>query len=456
MGLLSEDQGRSQLDKKINEGIMIEGFSKMSFDQQLKLVASQVPDLPNAEELLRSFWHSDRKIRETFSHLSENTVSNFYLPYNIAPNFLINGEFYLMPMVTEESSVVAAAAYAAKFWARRGGFSSSVIEVKKYGQIHFTWTGKKEQLDSVFDTIKRQLRISVEALISRMEARGGGIVDFQLRDFTASIPGYFQLLIGFRTADSMGANFINSCLEGMASALEVFLGETWPGEGCEIIMSILSNYNPQCLTEVSVECEVSELAELKTPGSDVASFADKFKLAVDIAGADPYRAVTHNKGIMNGVDAVVLATGNDFRAVEAGAHAYASREGVYTSLSSVEISDGRFRFGMKLPLTLGTVGGLTSLHPLAEFSLHLLGKPSAEALMMITACAGLASNFAAVRSLTTTGIQKGHMKMHLSNMLAGIHANEEEKSAAIDYFSNRIVSYSLLLTFIESLRSKQK
>ncbi|MCY7327305.1 MAG: hydroxymethylglutaryl-CoA reductase, partial [Saprospiraceae bacterium] len=180
------------------------------------------------------------------------------------------------------------------------------------------------------------------------------------------------------------------------------------------------------------------------------TLADRFATAVRIANIDPYRATTHNKGIFNGIDAVVLATGNDFRAIEACGHAYASRGGHYHSLSRCKVSDGVFRFELEIPLALGTVGGLTALHPLAKYSLELLGHPSARELMCIVACAGLAQNFAAVRSLVTTGIQQGHMKMHLTNILHHLGASDEEAAAAQFHFSKQTVSFSAVRTYLEA------
>lgn len=197
-------------------------------------------------------------------------------------------------------------------------------------------------------------------------------------------------------------------------------------------MCILSNYTPECLVHAEVEAPIESLVE----GTDFSpeEFAKRFKVAVDIAETQPYRAVTHNKGIMNGVDSVVIATGNDFRAIEASVHAYASRSGQYRSLTHVDLSERTFRYSIELPLALGTVGGITSLHPLVKFAHAMMGSPSAEELMMIAASVGLAQNFSAVRSLTTTGIQQGHMKMHLLNILNQLEATEAEKHTLVRYF----------------------
>ena len=215
-------------------------------------------------------------------------------------------------------------------------------------------------------------------------------------------------------------------------------------------MSILSNYVPQCLVRAEVSCKIEELKSKDIPKPE--EFVQKFKQAVNIAEIEPYRAVTHNKGIMNGIDAVVLATGNDFRAVEAGVHAYAAKNGTYSSLTHCSIDNGIFKFWIEIPLALGTVGGLTSLHPLVKFSLEMLQKPTARDLMKIVAVAGLAQNFGALKSLTTTGIQEGHMKMHLMNILNQFEATEDEKVKLIEYFKTHIVSHSSVVEAITNLR----
>jgi hydroxymethylglutaryl-CoA reductase len=430
---------------------MIDGFSKLTREERIRKIASLVPGIPDAENLLRSFWHPDPGIQERFGSFSENTISGYHLPFGVAPNFLINGKWYLVPMVTEESSVVAATSFAAKFWSRTGGFQARVTGQTKIGQIHFSWQGSPELISSLFNRLCNELRTSAAHLLERMEKRGGGLKDFQLRQIQAGGEKCYQLLIGFDTVDSMGANFINSCLEQMAAQLAVFLRNNWPHFRYELIMAILSNYNPQCMAEVDVTCAVKDL-DVIGGGLAPGDLARKMKLAVDIAREDVYRATTHNKGIFNGIDAVLIATGNDFRAVEAGAHAYAAHDGQYRSLSTVGISDGEFRLSLRLPLALGTVGGLTSLHPMAEFSLHLLGNPSAADLMQIVAAAGLASNFAAVRSLVTSGIQHGHMKMHLSNILAGFKASDKEKELARQHFTQHPVSHAAVSDFLQLLR----
>lgn len=434
----------------------VKGFSKLSKEEKMNWITNNYFINPlEAKESLTKYWNSDENLQKLHDEFIENTLTNFYLPYGVAPNFIINGKSYTIPMAIEESSVVAAASKAAKFWGERGGFKTTIINTEKIGQVHFLFNGTTEKLTTFFNHIKEQFFSDTAEITKNMQKRGGGILDIELRDKTHEIANYFQLHATFNTKDSMGANFINTCLEQFAKTLETlandFDGFSSEEKNIQIIMSILSNYVPNCVVRAEVSCPVSQLSESATIDSN--EFAQKFATAVKIAEIEPYRAVTHNKGIMNGIDAVVLATGNDFRAVEAGIHAYASKSGQYASLSHVKIENEIFTFWMDVPLALGTVGGLTSLHPLVKFSMELLQKPSAEELMQIVAAAGLAQNFAALRSLTTTGIQQGHMKMHLMNILNQHQATKEEKQKVLDYFKDTTVSHSLVIDYLEKIRS---
>jgi hydroxymethylglutaryl-CoA reductase len=434
----------------------VKGFSKLSKEEKINWITNNYFINPlEAKESLTKYWNSDENLQKLHDEFIENTLTNFYLPYGVAPNFIINGKSYTIPMAIEESSVVAAASKAAKFWGERGGFKTTIINTEKIGQVHFLFKGNAEKLTSFFNQIKSHFFSDTNEITKNMQKRGGGILDIQLRDKTSEIANYFQLHATFNTKDSMGANFINTCLEQFAKTLETqandFDGFSPEEKNVQIIMSILSNYVPNCVVRAEVSCPIEQLSE--SANIDSNEFAQKFATAVKIAEIEPYRAVTHNKGIMNGIDAVVLATGNDFRAVEAGIHAYASKSGQYSSLSHVKIENGIFTFWLDVPLALGTVGGLTSLHPLVKFSMELLQKPSAEELMQIVAAAGLAQNFAALRSLTTTGIQQGHMKMHLMNILNQHQATKEEKVKVLDYFKNTTVSHSLVIDYLEKIRS---
>lgn len=432
--------------------LLINGFSKLSKAEQRQLICDAIgPEV--TPEQLALFDVASSRLQQTMDNFSENTVANFPLPFGVAPNVLINGHNYLVPMVIEESSVVAAASSAAKYWFKRGGFNAEVVAAEKLGQLHFRWNGNPERRAALLPKLEARLRSSTGHLTERMEARGGGVLGLSWKHIPAVAPDYYQLLVRFNTQDSMGANFINTILEEYGSQLTDWICNSpdlsADEREVEVIMAILSNYTPNCMVRAWVTTDI-EAMQFAANGIDAYEFCRKFHLAVKIATEDPYRAVTHNKGIMNGVDAVVLATGNDFRAIEAGVNAYAARDGQYRSLSRCDISNGQFYFELSLPLALGTVGGLTKLHPLANFSLDLLGRPSATELMQIVAATGLAQNFAALRSLVTTGIQKGHMKMHLQNILQSLNASEDQRREAVSYFSDRTVSHHAVKSFLNA------
>ncbi|MBK8604584.1 MAG: hydroxymethylglutaryl-CoA reductase [Saprospiraceae bacterium] len=364
---------------------------------------------------LSSYWFKDENDQKIIDGLSENTISNFVLPYSVAPNFVINDIEYAIPMVIEESSVVAAASNAAKYWSTRGGFKARVISTIKEGCIYFMWPGDFKQLTLHLSDLDAKIRLASADITANMETRGGGILKIEFIDMNDEEPGFKKLNIQFDTCNSMGANFINSVLENAAIVLKQwFEFHKLQAEGqdnFEIIMSILTNYTPQCLVEAYVECPI---------------------------------------------DAVVIATGNDYRAIEACGHAYAAKSGQYRSLSNCTLDNGIFKFSITVPLALGTVGGLTTLHPMAKRSLELLGNPSAKELMMIVAATGLAQNFGAVRSLVTTGIQKGHMRMHLQNMLWQMKVTPEENLAVNDHFADKTISYAGVRDYLEEMRNRPK
>ncbi|SDE70522.1 hydroxymethylglutaryl-CoA reductase, degradative [Riemerella columbipharyngis] len=437
----------------------IQGFSKLNKEEKIKWIVSEyLHDNSDYEDILKQYWNENTALQKLHEEFSENTISNFYMPYGVAPNFLIDGKLFALPMAVEESSVVAAASKAAKFWLDKGGFKTTIINTQKIGHTHFILDTEAYKLKHFFNfTLKNKL-IEATAVITRnMRKRGGGILDIELIDKTTDLPHYYQLKVSFETVDSMGANFINSCLEQFGKTLKEEINSSnefsqKEKDSLQVVMNILSNYTPDCIVRAEVSCNIEDLKD--DSGISPEEFAWKFKQAVTIAEVEPYRATTHNKGIMNGVDAVVIATGNDFRATEACAHAYASKDGRYSSLSHCSTDNGVFRFWIDLPISVGVVGGLTNLHPLVKFSLALLGKPNAQELMSILAVSGLAQNFAAVRSLVTTGIQKGHMKMHLFNILNQFGATEEEKQYFVNYFKDKTVSHHEVITELNKLRQK--
>ena len=434
----------------------VKGFSKLSKDEKVSwVVTTFFKENPNAEALIKRYWNEDDALQQLHDEFIENTITNYYLPLGVAPNFLINDRLYTIPMAIEESSVVAAASKAAKFWYDRGGFKAEVISTTKIGQVHFMYAGDINALHDFFTLVKPKLIEATKAITANMEKRGGGILDIELVSKTDALDNYYQLHCSFETLDAMGANFINSCLEQFAKTFKSealnYSGFSEEEKVIDIVMSILSNYVPDCIVRAEVSCPVEDLNEDKNIAPE--EFTKKFVKAVEIAQIEPYRAVTHNKGIMNGIDAVILATGNDFRAVEAGVHAYAAKNGQYSSLTHASVENGVFKFWIELPLALGTVGGLTNLHPLVKLALEMLEKPSAKELMQIVAVAGLAQNFAALRSLTTTGIQKGHMKMHLMNILNQLGATSEEKDVVANHFDGKTVIHSEVVNMFHQLRA---
>ena len=433
----------------------VSGFSKKTKAEKIEWLAENyLQNNSDSVQILKNYWNEDASLQQLHDDFIENTLSNYYLPFGIAPNFLINDKLYALPMVIEESSVVAAASNAAKFWLERGGFKAEVISTEKNGQVHLNFYGDEKNIEAFFEEVKPKLRTSIQSIEKNMKARGGGLLELSLVDKSHILEGYFYIHATFETLDAMGANFINSCLEKMAQVFEeearnyeLFQKEEiFP----EVVMSILSNYVPECLVRAEVSCKVDQLTTKHYQGKQ---FAEKFVRAIEIAKTETRRAVTHNKGIMNGIDAVILATGNDFRAVEAGVHAYAAKNNYYGSLTHAKIEDDIFTFWIELPLAIGTIGGLTSLHPLTKLAFEILQKPNAQELMKIVAVAGLAQNFAAIRSLVTVGIQKGHMKMHLMNIMNQFNASKEEKNEALEYFKVNAVSHSSVEAFLNNLRS---
>ena len=427
------------------------GFSKLSRVEKIDWLNKNILDNSHQVKLiLDKYLNSNKDIQAIHDSFSENSISNFYLPYSVSPNFLINDKIYTIPLVTEESSVVAALSNAAKFWFDKGGFKTEVKSFTKKGQIHFSFDGDKNILEEFIKINKKEILKSTDIIAKNMKKRGGGISSIKLIDKTGELKNYFQLSVDFNTSDSMGANFINSCLESMSKKVKELSDEYFKKNdfGINIIMSILSNYTPDCIVESYAECDINDLVDIAN--IEPKEFAEKMKYAFDIAKIDISRAVTHNKGIMNGIDAILIATGNDFRAVEAGIHAYASSNSKYQSLSECSISGNKFRLSLKIPLSVGTVGGITDLHPLVKLSLQILDNPSSKDLMCIIASVGLAQNFAAVKSLITSGIQQGHMKMHLINLLIKNKANKDQIKKAKKYFLDKEINNSSVSEFIKS------
>jgi hydroxymethylglutaryl-CoA reductase len=430
-----------------NEPII--GFSKLSRDEKVAWLSATISNEKLPADL-ENFRMANADAQNLFESFSENTLSNYHLPWGIVPNVMIDKKLYHVPVVTEESSVVAAASKAASFWAERGGFRTIFISTIKRGQLHFLYHGDPENIRRNWKPLSEDLKNALHPITESMQKRGGGITGLQLKKIATLPTEYHQIVLEAKTVESMGANFINSVLEEMAGILPQLIEKhAAPGE-VDIIMAILSNDTPDSIVKINLQCPVNRLTWSKDMQPE--KFAERMKWATEIALHDKGRAVTHNKGIYNGVDAVVLATGNDFRAVEAAGHAFAVKSGKYKGLSKVSVEDNQFSMELEIPLALGTVGGLTKLHPLAAKSMEILGNPDVKTLMKIAATMGLASNFAALASLVTTGIQKGHMKMHLKNILNSLDVKPQHHHTVEEHFKNRVVSVSAVKEFLLTIK----
>lgn len=348
----------------------------------------------------------------------ENVVGVYELPFGIATNFTINGQDYLIPMVVEEPSIVAGASYAAKMARATGGFTATHSEPIMIGQVQLIDVPDMQRAEAAIRAQEMHLIERANAQSMSMVARGGGARGIEIRPFATSPMGpmlVVHLLVDCR--DAMGANAVNSMCEAIAPLLEA-------ATGGRAVLRILSNLTDQRTATARVRIAPEALARDGIAGETV---IERILWAHAFAVVDPYRATTHNKGIMNGIDPVIVATGNDWRAVEAGAHAWAARSGTYTSMSHwVRDSDGYLCGALTLPLSVGIVGGATRVHPAARAALDILGVQSAAELAQVCVCAGLASNLAAMRALATEGIQRGHMSLHARQiaMAAGAEGDE--------------------------------
>ena len=352
------------------------------------------------------------------SQMVENQIEIYGLPYGIVPEIIVNGKSYIVPMVTEEPSVIAAASYASKLINLAGGTTTIQEKREMIGEIAIV----KSPL--TLEVVKDKLDEQKEALFTiannahpSIVKRGGGIRDIWVEEKSSDKERFYIFYVSVDTQEAMGANMLNSILESLVSPLEAMT----KGES---IMAILSNLATNSV--VTAKCVLSPriLDTKTTKGEEV---VDRIVLASEFSKADPYRATTHNKGIMNGIDSVVIATGNDWRAIEAGAHAYASLSGQYQPLTNwTKDETGNLVGTITLPLPVGTVGGSISIHPGAQFAHELFGHPSAVELAGIIASIGLAQNLAAVRALVTDGIQKGHMRLQAKSLGLAVGASQEE------------------------------
>jgi hydroxymethylglutaryl-CoA reductase len=370
--------------------------------------------------------------RDLVDHMIENVVGTYSLPLGIGLNFLVNGRDVLVPMVIEEPSVVAGASYMAKLARAAGGFHASASAPEMIGQMQLLDIQNLDKVEASLKSAKADLLTEVRSLDPVLEKLGGGVRDLEIRRIENSPIGPFLVLhLIYDVRDAMGANAVNTACERLAPRIEELTGG-------RVHLRILSNLADRRLARAECTIKLSELAFGEFTAEQV---RDGIIEAWAFAAADPYRAATHNKGIMNGVDAVVIATGNDWRAVEAGAHSYAARSGRYTSLSTWgKDSDGNLLGSLEMPMAVGIVGGATKVHPGAQAALKLMGVITAVELAEIIVSVGLAQNLAALRALATEGIQRGHMSLHARQVAIAAGAQGEliEKLAGVMVKENAV------------------
>ena len=374
--------------------------------------------------------------------LTENVLSTFDLPFSLAPYFLINGQDYVLPMVTEEPSVVAAASYAAKIIQRSGGFTTKIHQRQMIGEIALSFIADRQAASKrVVEDKEELLRLANEAYPSIVK-RGGGARDL----WVESIGDFLIVYLAVDPKEAMGANMLNTMLEALTEPIQKL-------SGGQALMAILSNLATRSL--VSASCAIDFKALSRDP-EEATAIAHRMELASQLAQVDPYRAATHNKGIFNGIDALVLATGNDWRAIEAGAHAYAAQSGPYKGLShwKSQPEEKKLYGEITLPMPVATKGGSIGLNPTVQVSHRLLGEPTAVELAGIIASLGLAQNFAAMKALVTTGIQAGHMKLQARSLALLAGAKEEEVPRLVSQLlENKPFNLKKARTLLQELRN---
>ena len=418
------------------------GFSKKSYQERLELLKAQALLSPERQESLEQ----DEQMSVTVAdQLSENVVGTFSLPYSLVPEVLVNGQEYTVPYVTEEPSVVAAASYASKIIKRAGGFTAQVHERQMIGQVALYQVANPEQAQEKIASKKSELLELANQAYPSIVKRGGGVRDLHVEQIKGETD-FLVVYLHVDTQEAMGANMLNTMLEALKPVLE----ELSQGQS---LMGILSNYATDSLVTASCRIAFRYLSRQKDQGREI---AEKMALASQFAQVDPYRAATHNKGIFNGIDAILIATGNDWRAIEAGAHAFASRDGRYQGLSqwTLDLEREELVGEMTLPMPVATKGGSIGLNPRVALSHELLGNPSAKELAQIIVSIGLAQNFAALKALVSTGIQQGHMKLQAKSLALLAGASESEVAPLVErLIADKTFNLETAQRYLENLRS---
>ena len=418
------------------------GFSKKSYHERLELLKAQALLSPEKQTSLEQ---DEQVSLAVADQLSENVVGTFSLPYSIIPELLVNGQDYTVPYVTEEPSVVAAASYASKIIKRAGGFTAKVYERQMIGQVALYQVAEPEQAQEKITSKKAELLELANQAYPSIVKRGGGARDLHVEQIKGETD-FLVVYLHVDTQEAMGANMLNTMLEALKPVLE----ELSQGQS---LMGILSNYATDSLVTASCRIAFRYLSPQRDQGREI---AEKIALASQFAQVDPYRAATHNKGIFNGIDAILIATGNDWRAIEAGAHAFASRDGRYQGLSQWTLDMEREELvgQMTLPMPVATKGGSIGLNPRVALSHELLGNPSAKELAQIIVSIGLAQNFAALKALVSTGIQQGHMKLQAKSLALLAGASESEVAPLVErLIADKTFNLETAQRYLENLRS---
>ena len=418
------------------------GFSKKSYHERLELLKAQALLSPERQTSLEQ---DEQVSLAVADQLSENVVGTFSLPYSIIPELVVNGQDYTVPYVTEEPSVVAAASYASKIIKRAGGFTAQVHERQMIGQVALYQVAEPEQAQVKIASKKAELLELANQAYPSIVKRGGGARDLHVEQIKGETD-FLVVYLHVDTQEAMGANMLNTMLEALKPVLE----ELSQGQS---LMGILSNYATDSLVTASCRIAFRYLSPQRDQGREI---AEKIALASQFAQVDPYRAATHNKGIFNGIDAILIATGNDWRAIEAGAHAFASRDGRYQGLSQWTLDMEREELvgEMTLPMPVATKGGSIGLNPRVALSHELLGNPSAKELAQIIVSIGLAQNFAALKALVSTGIQQGHMKLQAKSLALLAGASESEVAPLVErLIADKTFNLETAQRYLENLRS---
>lgn len=418
------------------------GFSKKSYQERLEMLKAQALLSPEKQTSLEQ----DEQISVTVAdQLSENVVGTFSLPYSLVPEVLVNGQEYTVPYVTEEPSVVAAASYASKIIKRAGGFTAQIHERRMIGQVALYQVDDPDLAQEKIASKKAELLELANQAYPSIVKRGGGARDLHVEQIKGETD-FLVVYLHVDTQEAMGANMLNTMLEALKPVLE----ELSQGQS---LMGILSNYATDSLVTASCRIAFRYLSRQKDQGREI---AEKIALASQFAQVDPYRAATHNKGIFNGIDAILIATGNDWRAIEAGAHAFASRDGRYQGLSqwTLDLEREELVGRMTLPMPVATKGGSIGLNPRVALSHELLGNPSAKELAQIIVSIGLAQNFAALKALVSTGIQQGHMKLQAKSLALLAGASESEVAPLVErLIADKTFNLETAQRYLENLRS---